>query len=101
MRSEAFYRKQEVLGRRRRALDQGFRVLGMVLTLGTLGVLGILLLNLAVHGLSRIDWQFLTSFPSRRAGEAGILSAWVGTLLLMLVTAGVAVPLWVGRGDLS
>lgn len=98
MRSEAFYRKQEVLGRRRRALDQGFRVLGMVLTLGTLGVLGILLLNLAVHGLSRIDWQFLTSFPSRRAGEAGILSAWVGTLLLMLVTAGVAVPFGLAAG---
>ena len=70
----------------------------MFLTLATLGVLGILLLNLAVNGLARIDWQFLTSFPSRRAADAGILSAWVGTLLLMVVTAAVAIPFGIAAG---
>ena len=44
------------------------------------------------------DWQFVTSFPSRRASQAGILSAWVGTSLVMLVTAFVAVPLGVASG---
>ena len=34
----------------------------------------------------------------RRAGQAGILSAWVGTLLVMLVTAAVAVPLGIAAG---
>jgi phosphate transport system permease protein len=50
------------------------------------------------EGLSRISPEFFTSFPSRRAGEAGILSAWVGTCLVMLVTALVAVPLGVASG---
>jgi phosphate transport system permease protein len=83
---------------RRRWIDRWFGRLGMILTVATLGVLGILLLNLAVNGVARIDWQFLTSFPSRRAGEAGILSAWVGTLLLMLVTAAVAIPTGIAAG---
>jgi len=60
---------------RRRVIDRWFGRLGMMLTVGTLGVLALLLLNLAMNGLARIDWQFLTSFPSRRAAEAGILSA--------------------------
>jgi phosphate transport system permease protein len=49
-------------------------------------------------GLGRIDWEFLTNFPSRRPGQAGILSAWIGTCLVMLVTAALAVPLGVGAG---
>jgi phosphate transport system permease protein len=45
-----------------------------------------------------LSWDFFTSFPSRRADAAGILSAWVGTALVMLVTALAAVPLGVGAG---
>lgn len=41
---------------------------------------------------------FFTSFPSRRPESAGILSAWVGTTLVMLVTAASAVPLGIGAG---
>ena len=48
--------------------------------------------------LARLDWEFFTSFPSRRAGQAGILSAWVGSLLVILVTASVVVPMGVGAG---
>jgi phosphate transport system permease protein len=53
-----------------------------------------------VHdGWSRLaDPAFYTSFPSRRASQAGILSAWVGSALVMLVTASLAVPLGVGAG---
>jgi phosphate transport system permease protein len=50
------------------------------------------------NGLPHLSWDFFTSFPSRRAASAGILSAWVGTILVMLVTALVAVPLGVGAG---
>ncbi len=35
------------------------------------------------HGdrrLPRLSAEFFTNFPSRRAGEAGILSAWVGSI---------------------
>lgn len=72
-----------------------FNILGIVCTLICLVTFGALLADLAMDGLSRIDWQFLTSFPSRRAEQAGILSAWVGTSLVMLVTAFTAVPLGV------
>ena len=42
--------------------------------------------------------SFFTSFPSRSPGEAGILSAWVGTMLIMIVTIMLAVPLGVAAG---
>ena len=50
------------------------------------------------EGLPRLSWDFFTSFPSRRAESAGILSAWVGTTLVMLVTAAAAVPLGIAAG---
>jgi phosphate transport system permease protein len=48
--------------------------------------------QMAMDGLPRLSSEFFTSFPSRRAGQAGILSAWVGSLLVMLVTAVFAIP---------
>jgi phosphate transport system permease protein len=57
-----------------------------------------LFIDMAVSGLPRLDWDFLTSFPSRKAERAGILSAWVGSSLVMLVTAFFAVPLGVASG---
>ncbi len=57
-----------------------------------------LFVDMAIDGLPRLSAEFFTSFPSRRAGQAGILSAWVGTCLVMLVTAVVAVPLGVAAG---
>ena len=60
--------------------------------------LAALLIDLAVTGLPRLSWAFLTSFPSRRAAQAGILAAWVGSLLVILVTALIAVPVGVAAG---
>jgi phosphate transport system permease protein len=53
---------------------------------------------MAIQGVPRLSYEFFTSFPSRRAANAGILSAWVGTILVMLVTALSAVPLGVAAG---
>jgi phosphate transport system permease protein len=78
--------------------DRVFRGVGVLCTLICLTTLIALIGDLAVDGLLRIDWQFLTSFPSRFAGRAGILSAWVGSLLVMLVTALAAIPLGVAAG---
>lgn len=83
---------------RRRLAERLFTVFG----LGTLAVAVIALVllfgQLLLDGLSRIDWRFLTSFPSRRAADAGILSAWVGTGLIMLVTIVAGVPIGVAAG---
>ncbi len=57
-----------------------------------------LFLDMLIDGWSRLNPGFFVEFPSRRAGQAGILSAWVGTTLVMLVTAAVAVPIGVASG---
>lgn len=82
-------------GKRR---DLFFSILGVLcLTFGLLTVL-ILVAQMGIAGLERLNLDFFLNFPSRRAGQAGILSAWVGSLLVMLVTAVAAVPLGVGAG---
>jgi phosphate transport system permease protein len=78
--------------------DAFFGVLGILaLMVGVLTFMA-LFIDMAVQGLGRIDADFLTSFPSRKAEQAGILSAWVGTVLVMLVTAAAAVPLGIAAG---
>ena len=83
---------------RRKLEDRVFNVLGIVCTLVCVSTLAALLFDLAYDGLARIDWQFLTSYPSRFANRAGILSAWVGSLAIMCVTAATAVPLGIAAG---
>ncbi len=80
---------------RRKFQDRAFRLFGVLCTSLGLITLAALLIDLAYDGLGRIDWSFLTSFPSRRAASAGIISAWVGSLVIMVVTAFTAVPLGV------
>jgi phosphate transport system permease protein len=82
----------------RRLRERIFIAIGLLSTLIGLVTLTALLVDLAVAGLPRISWEFFTSFPSRRASGAGILSAWVGSVLVILVTALVAVPMGVGAG---
>ena len=78
--------------------DVIFVALGMIaLGIGLLTFVA-LFLDMLIDGWARLRPEFFTQFPSRRAGQAGILSAWVGTTLVMLVTAAVAVPLGVAAG---
>jgi phosphate transport system permease protein len=79
----------------RKQLDKVFIAIGMALLFGCLGILAILFFDLVRDGASRFGWDFLTSFPSRKAENAGILSAAVGTMLIMVVTALVALPVGV------
>lgn len=81
-----------------RRTDRLFAILGLLATLLCLLTLGALLFDLLSNGLSRLSPEFFTSFPSRFAGRAGILSAWVGTLLVMTVTILFAVPLGIAAG---
>jgi len=51
--------------------------------------------GMVMDGAHRLSWDFFANFPSRRAENAGILSAWVGSTLVMLVTAVTAIPIGV------
>jgi phosphate transport system permease protein len=73
-----------------------FAAAGVLCTAFAVLVLLAAFLNLLIDGLPRLSWSFMTSFPSRRASEAGILSAWVGSAMVMLVTMFSAVPIGVG-----
>ncbi|NWF77979.1 MAG: phosphate ABC transporter permease PstA [Chloroflexi bacterium] len=62
---------------------------------GTL-VLIVLIVDVLRDGVGWLDWQFLTSFPSRKPEEAGLLSALFGTLWVMTLTALFSFPIGIG-----
>jgi len=80
---------------RRKIFDQIFVIVGLLIMFSALLVLVLLFIDLVRTGAPRLNWDFLTQFPSRKAERAGILSAWVGTSLIMLTTASVAMPVGV------
>ena len=83
---------------RRKRWDVVFGVVGLLcLSVGLL-TFATLFVDMLIDGYARLRPEFFTEFPSRRAGQAGILSAWIGTVMVMLVTAVVAVPLGVASG---
>jgi phosphate transport system permease protein len=79
----------------RKVRDHVFVFIGLLALFSCLTALVVLFLKLLMDGSERFTWDFVTSFPSRRAGSAGILAAWVGSSLVMLVTAFTAVPVGV------
>lgn len=87
-----------VRNKRRHRKEACFRAVGLGVTMFGILVLAALLFDLLSSGLPRLSWDFLTSFPSRRASQAGILSAWAGSLLVILVTALIGVPVGVAAG---
>jgi phosphate transport system permease protein len=79
----------------RKQLDKVYLIIGLAVLFGCLAILAILFFDLVRDGAPRFGWDFFTNFPSRKAERAGILSAAVGTSLIMLVTAMVALPVGV------
>ena len=82
------------LARRKRA-GRLFAALALSAILVGLIVLAVLLADVINKSRGWLDWQFLTSFPSRFPEKAGILSAFVGSLWLVGLTALIAFPIGV------
>jgi phosphate transport system permease protein len=59
-------------------------------------VLLVLLCDIISDGWERLSLQFFTSFPSRKAENAGIYAAWTGSLFLIVLTVACALPVGVG-----
>lgn len=83
---------------RRKRTDFVFGVLGAVSISIALLTLGALIFDLLRDGLPVLSWKFFTSAPSRMPAKAGILTAWVGSTLVMLVTMFCALPLGIAAG---
>ncbi len=92
--------------------DKLFEIIGLIATFLVLLFLFAIAVDLLVDGWARIkDPNFYTSFPSRFADQAGILSAWVGTLYVMVgaifwavligVPAGIYLEEYGGKGKIA
>lgn len=82
----------------RRMKNFMFSVVGLLTLLFAICTLLALFIDLAMTGVPRISAEFFTNFPSRFPEKAGILSAWVGSLAVMVTTAFVAIPIGVAAG---
>ncbi|SDT09064.1 phosphate ABC transporter membrane protein 2, PhoT family [Halopseudomonas xinjiangensis] len=87
------------ISRKNRSTDMVLAGVGIFILFIAITTLLALFIDLVMTGYPRlVDPDFYTEFPSRKPLQAGILSAWVGTILVMIVTAVLAVPLGVGAG---
>ena len=76
--------------------ERAFIVLCWLAMAVPLLLLAFLMGQLFIDGIGRIDWAFLTSYPSRRASDAGILPALVGSVYIILLTLAFALPVSIG-----
>jgi len=83
---------------RNRNIDTAFKYVGIFCTLFGIVMLLIFIGNILIDGVTRINWDFLTNLPSRRAEKAGILTAWTGTAWILGLTAVIAIPMGVAAG---
>jgi phosphate transport system permease protein len=81
-----------------RLKDNAFKYFGLACTFFGLIILSIFLINILIQGLGRLDWQFLTSLPSRKPEKAGIFISIFGSIWIMVLTALIAVPIGIASG---
>lgn len=84
--------------KRHKLNDTIFAIIGLLALMVGLIALLTLFVELVVDGHERFNLTFFSNFPSRHADKAGLLSAWIGSLLVMLVTFLSAVPMGVAAG---
>ncbi len=72
------------------------RALCLAATVLPVLVLLALVAEVAHRGAGRLGWEFVTSYASRSPQDAGILAGIVGSVWLIAMTAGIAIPLGVG-----
>jgi phosphate transport system permease protein len=75
--------------------DAAFQVIALAVLVGALAALAVLVATVWRDGIGRLDWRFLTTFPSRRAENAGIYHAIVGSLYVIALTGALALPVGV------
>ena len=89
---------EERLVKKANRQDLRFGIIGLAVLVLAMGALLALITDFVVDGVPRISLEFLSNYPSRRPDQAGILSAWVGTVVVMITTTVLAVPIGVAAG---
>jgi len=75
-----------------------FKYWAIACTLFGIIMLGVFIINILIDGLGRLDWNFITDLPSRKAENAGIFTAVMGTLWILGLTAIISIPVGVAAG---
>jgi phosphate transport system permease protein len=78
--------------KKNRILDQVFKYWGIACTFLGLILLTIFIGSIVIDGIQRIDWDFITSLPSRKAERAGIYTALTGSVWILVLTTIIALP---------
>lgn len=81
-----------------RLKDRLFKYWGIFCTLIGLVLLFVFIGDILIDGISRIDWKFLSDLPSRKAEKAGIYTALMGSIWILLLTTIIAFPMGVAAG---
>ena len=79
----------------RKYADVLFQAASMLTLLIALAALATLVFDIVSDGAGRLSWTFLTTFPSRNAGQAGVYHALMGTIWVIGLTAALALPVGV------
>ncbi len=79
-----------------KAADRTLRAIGLVAVILPLAALVVLVATTIAQGAGRLDGDFFSGLPSRKAELAGIGPALAGTAMLMVLTAIIAIPIGVG-----
>jgi len=74
-------------------MDQAFQFWGIACTLLGLVLLAIFIGSIIVDGIQRIDWDFISNLPSRKADRAGIYTALMGSVWVLVLTTIIALPI--------
>lgn len=67
----------------------GLRVVAYLLV----AIVALIVIDIVIKGAPHTNWEFLTTFPSKAGAAGGILPAIVGTICLVAIALGVALPL--------
>ena len=77
-------------------LDRAFEIAAWAATGIAVAILAWLLLTILIDGLGTLNWNFITSYPSRKPERAGIVAALLGTAWVMVLVALFTFPVGVG-----
>lgn len=73
-----------------------FQVVCLAANITAIAFLAVLLFQVGIEGAEHLSFDFLTNYPSRFPAKAGILSAFVGTILMLSLTGFLAVVMGLG-----
>ncbi|HET9704000.1 MAG TPA: phosphate ABC transporter permease PstA [Vicinamibacterales bacterium] len=79
----------------RKQADLVFQIVSLLTLVVALVALGVLVVDIFNDGASRLSWRFLTNIASRRAEDAGVYHALMGSIWVILLTAALALPIGV------